>query len=425
MGQKPEMPGFEYELLSSVLHDEASVQGIFSAYEPLLSSLGGRLKAAHFGPGRKVPVFFVLTGGTEGLALKALEEGKTKGKAFPVLLIAHPKHNSLPAAMEIAARVGQDGGRAVLVLLRGAGDAEGRAELEKALSLARTIERMRSTRIGAVGEPSDWLVASSQKAQDLAGTWGLSMESAGMELLRAEMAKALQGEAEKKLSKAFFAEAKYPGEPVRSDLNASLSIYMALKTIAKDRSWDALTLRCFDLVLTEKATGCFALSQLADEGLDAGCEGDVASIVALRWMRLLSGRPGWMANPSDLSYSGNRGTMLLAHCTVPRTIIESYGVRSHFESGLGVAVAGAIPPGPVTLVRLGGKFLEKAWVAEGELLPTRAREGLCRTQAEVGLEAEALRRLMAAPLGNHVVLGLGSHGEAARRYLEAEGLTAI
>jgi L-fucose isomerase-like protein len=421
------MTGFEYELLSSVLHDAASVEGIFSAYEPLLASLGGRRKAAQeeARPGRKVPVFFVLTGGTEGLALASLSKRKSEGKALPVLLIAHPKHNSLPAAMEIAARLGQDGGKALLVLLHGADDADGRAELEKALFLARAIERMRSTLIGAVGEPSDWLIASSQKAQDLAGTWGLSMESVGMELLRAEMARAVQGKAEKKLSEAFFADAKFPGEPSRSDMGASLSIYTALKTIAKKQAWDALTVRCFDLVLTEKATGCFALSQLADEGLDAGCEGDVASIVALRWMRLLSGRPGWMANPSDIRFSGDRGTILLAHCTVPRTILESYGVRSHFESGLGVAVAGTIPPGPVTLVRLGGKFLEKAWVAEGELLPTLAREGLCRTQAAVSLEAEALRRLMAAPLGNHLVLGLGAHGETARRYLDAEGLQIV
>ncbi|MCX7026294.1 MAG: hypothetical protein NT061_02120 [Spirochaetes bacterium] len=417
--------GFEYELVSSVLHDVASVEAIFSSYEPLLSSLGGKRKPKMAKFGRKLPVFFILTGGTEGIVLAALGGRAQEGKALPIILIAHTRHNSLPAAMEIAARVEQDGGRVILVLLRGAGDEAGRAELEKALFLARTIESMRATRIGAVGSPSDWLVASSQKAEDLALTWGLSMESVGMDTMRAEMAKVVLGEAEERMADAFFAAAAFSGEPKRSDMNASLAIYKALKSLAGQRGWDALTVRCFDLVLAEKATGCFALSQLADEGLDTGCEGDVASIVALRWMRLLSGRPAWMANPSDMGFSGDTGTILLAHCTIPRTILAGYGVRSHFESGLGVAVAGTIPQGPVTLVRLGGRALEKAWVAEGSLVPTQAREGLCRTQATVSLEAEALRRFMAHPLGNHLVLGIGAQGEMARRYLAAEGMEIV
>jgi hypothetical protein len=36
--------------------------------------------------------------------------------------------------------------------------------------------------------------------------------------------------------------------------------------------------------------------------------------------------------------------MVLAHCTVPRTMVRAYDVRTHFESGLGVAVAGDLGP---------------------------------------------------------------------------------
>jgi hypothetical protein len=35
--------------------------------------------------------------------------------------------------------------------------------------------------------------------------------------------------------------------------------------------------------------------------------------------------------------------MLVAHCTAPRSILSGYGLRSHFESGLGVAIAGVVP----------------------------------------------------------------------------------
>ncbi|HAZ30002.1 TPA: hypothetical protein DCY65_00295, partial [Candidatus Acetothermia bacterium] len=46
----------------------------------------------------------VLSGGTEGEALAFAE--RTRG---PIVLLSHPGHNSLPAALEIAARLRQDG----------------------------------------------------------------------------------------------------------------------------------------------------------------------------------------------------------------------------------------------------------------------------------------------------------------------------
>ncbi len=122
---------------------------------------------------------------------------------------------------------------------------------------------------------------------------------------------------------------------------SSEAIYRRLKALAESRRLDALTLRCFDLVTGLGATGCYALSRLADEGLDSGCEGDIPSIIGLCWLKALSGRPAWMANPSDVEM-GEKCRILLAHCTVPRTMLDSYGVRSHFESGLGVAIAVAL-----------------------------------------------------------------------------------
>ena len=423
--------GFEYQLVSSVLHDAASVEAIFLAYEPLFSSLRGKRLSMEDGTaggkvcGAKVPIFFILTGGTEGSVLRALDAMQRGGKALPIILVAHTRHNSLPAALEIAARVRQDGGRTLLVLLCEPDGKASQPELEKALKLVGLVEAMRASKIGAVGEPSDWLVASSQKAEDLSRVWGLTLESVGLDALRSEMAGTTAESDENAIAKSFLDKARFLGEPRWADVKASIAVYKGLKSLARSKGFDALTLRCFDLVTAEKVTGCFALSQLADEGIDSGCEGDVASIVALRWMRLLSGKPAWMANPSDISFSGNKGTILLAHCTVPRSLLSGYGIRSHFESGLGVAVAGTIPPGPVTLVRLGGKSLEKAWVAEGVLLETQTREGLCRTQALVKLDADDLRKFIEKPLGNHIVLGIGRQGDMARQYLEVEGMDIV
>ena len=126
------------------------------------------------------------------------------------------------------------------------------------------------------------------------------------------------------------------------------------------------------------------------------------SAIALLWLRLLTGESAWMANPARIS--PERGEILLAHCTVPRGMVEAYDVRTHFESGLGVAIGGEIARGPVTLVRLGGRRLERIWLAEGEVVGTPRDPALCRTQALVRTGAEALEQLLRDPLGDHVVL---------------------
>jgi L-fucose isomerase-like protein len=93
-------------------------------------------------------------------------------------------------------------------------------------------------------------------------------------------------------------------------------------------------------------------------------------------------------------------------------------VRSHFESGIGVGIEGELPGGDVTLVRVGGRELDRLWVANGEALPEPPREGLCRTQLTVGLDAPRLAELLRDPLGNHLVVVPGHHEEHLREWWE-------
>ncbi|MFH1689813.1 MAG: fucose isomerase, partial [Candidatus Eisenbacteria bacterium] len=101
-------------------------------------------------------------------------------------------------------------------------------------------------------------------------------------------------------------------------------------------------------------------------------------------------------------------TLTLAHCTVPCSMVDGYTLRSHFESGLGAAVQGSIPTGPVTLLRIGGKGLDRVWTAEGEIIARGSDEAMCRTQVEVVLKSGGtVADLLERPLGNHIVLVRG------------------
>ena len=438
------MSEFSYAVVSSILHDRAAIESIFSAFEPFFTKLGGSRTPLDRGAGEMPPFFFILTGGTEGIVLEYLRSlpPPASAKPFPLVLIAHTRHNSLPAALEIAAKARQEGGSAILIQLRSPEDPAAGASLRDAIALNRAVAAMRSSRIGAIGDPSDWLIASNQGASAVAASWGAALESvnlgelkAGIEETRRRDASsrgrtAAGAAAENSLSEgmsAFIEGADYRKEPAAEDFYKSDTIYRALRSLADRRGLDALTLRCFDILSLDGSTGCYALSRLADDGIDAGCEGDVPSILALRWMRLLTGKPAWMANPSEIvaDEGEGRGKFLLAHCTVPRSLLASYGVRSHFESGRGVAVAGKFAPCPVTLARIGGKGLDEAWVAEGRLESSPSDEGLCRTQAVIILDSGDIARFLATPLGNHIVVGFGACAAKARRYLALEHLREI
>lgn len=428
------MSEFRYAVVSSILHDRAAIESIFSAFEPFFARLGGSRAPLDRGAGGTPPFFFILTGGTEGIVLDYLRSlpPPESAKPLPLVLIAHARHNSLPAALEIAARARQEGGSAILIQMHSPEDPGAEASLREAVALSRAVAAMRSSRIGAVGGPSDWLVASCQGAPAAAASWGAALESVDLGELVAEIEETRRRDASAggPLSEgmsAFINGADYRKEPAAGDFYKSDTIYRALRALAGRRGLDALTLRCFDILSLDRSTGCYALSRLADDGIDAGCEGDVPSIIALRWMRLLTGKPAWMANPSEIvaDAGGGRGKFLLAHCTVPKSLLESYGVRSHFESGLGVAVAGKFAPCAVTLARIGGAGLDEAWVAEGRLESSPSDEGLCRTQAVIGLDSGDIARFLASPLGNHIVVGFGARAEAARRYLALEHLREI
>lgn len=397
---------FGYIPVASPLHGEDALNQIVTAYEPHLERIGGE----RWDAGRltdPAPFFYlVVTGGTEGAILE-LRASRQAAPDEPVFLLAHPTSNSLPAALEALARLQQDGIPGRIFYLNGPDDADGYQQIADAVHDLDVRRALRQARIGLVGEPSDWLVASMPDPVTVRETWGPEVVpvdlSAVQEMIRAIPQKDLASHISSLVDQATDIR-----EPSQAEIEDVVRVYVALKQVAEQNSLDAITVRCFDLVLNMKTTGCFALAQLTDEGIIAGCEGDLVSTVALLWAHKLLGQVGWMANPAQLDTEHN--TLWLAHCTVPRTIAQEYCLRSHFESGLGVGIQGTLSTGPVTLLRIGGKGMDRLWLAEGDIVQAGFAENLCRTQAEIRLtRGGTVEDLLNAPLGNHLVLVQGHH----------------
>jgi L-fucose isomerase-like protein len=200
----------------------------------------------------------------------------------------------------------------------------------------------------------------------------------------------------------------------REAVDTAMGVRAALVDVIENDRLDAVTVRCFDLLGDPGTSGCLALASLNDDGIVAGCEGDVPSALAMLWVRHLLGQPTWMANPASLDV--DRNELLLAHCTVAPSMVESFALDTHFESGMGVGISARFSAQPVTLIRLGGADLDECWIAEGAIVATGDDADLCRTQVTIELSSGNVGDLLTHPLGNHLVLASGHHEQRLRSW---------
>jgi L-fucose isomerase-like protein len=400
------------------LVDEASFEAIAGDYVRSLENLGGQRRREDTTLEIDDQLFlFIATGGTEKVVLDLWSRRQKVAPDEPLFLIAHPGNNSLPVALEMLARLQQDHAQGRIFYLDGSGDETGLVEITDALHDLEVRRELQQARIGLVGDPSDWLVASSPDPAVVQKAWGPTVVPIEMDAVVKTYESVDDADVAPHI-KGFVAGATEVHEPSTADLREVARLYLALRQIVTDRELHALTVRCFDFVLHQKITGCFVLAQLTDEGIIAGCEGDLVSTVGLLWAQKLLGVTPWMANPAQLDPARNRLT--LAHCTVPLSLVSSYCLRSHFESGLGVGIQGDLPTGPITLLRIGGKDMDRLWIAEGEILRSGTAQNLCRTQVEIKLTRGGLvDDLLRTPLGNHVVLAYGHHLDRLHRWWQS------
>jgi L-fucose isomerase-like protein len=402
----------------ATLVEEPALETITGDYTRALAALGGERWAADSLPEKTDQLLLlVATGGTERIILELWAERTRTAPDQPLFLVAHPGNNSLPAALEVLARLQQDGAHGRIFYLHGPEDDKGLGQITAALHDNAIKRELQQARIGLVGKPSDWLIASSPDPATVTAAWGPTVVPIDLDTIVSIYETITDADVAPQ-TESLVAGATEVLEPSTADVIEVARLYLALRRVITDHELDALTVRCFDFVQNQRTTGCFALAQLTDEGVIAGCEGDLVSAIGLLWAKKLLDTTPWMANPAQLDPAGNRLT--LAHCTVPRSLVESYRLRTHFESGLGVGIQGAMPAGPVTLFRIGGRDMDSVWIAEGDILRSGNAENLCRTQVDIQLTAGGhVQDLLNAPLGNHLVLVFGHHFDRLRGWWQA------
>lgn len=393
--------------LTSPLHDEKVVNEVSSAFvAEVEKKLGYQMDFrgydfSQYGTGG-LDVIFVRTGGTEGLFKEV----------FPslggnILLLTSGKSNSLAASMEILSYLNQQGRKGEII--HGSPD-----YIAERLSLLSKVNAARETlagkNLGVIGQPSDWLISSGVDKEVVKAGLGINL----LDIPIDELIEIVKSDEDLSVYNNPIMEeipTKVPSA-IKKYTQGALRIYTALKKLIAKYELSGLTIRCFDLLTSIENTGCLALAMLNAEGISAGCEGDIPTLLSMTVGQALTGQCGFQCNPSRIN--PETGEMLLAHCTVPFDMIRSYSVNTHFESGIGLAIHGELPQGESTIMKLSGD-LKRCFRCKATLTGNPYENSLCRTQITMKISENPAQvcqdYFLKSPIGNHHVVFTGDYKE--------------
>ena len=331
-------------------------------------------------------LILIQSGGSEGLFL----ENFSKLKA-PYYLLTYGNNNSLAASLEILSYLKDnnlDG-----EVLHGSNE----YIIDRVKSLAKGEVKYR---LGVIGKPSDWLIASAVNYDSAKRLHGIDLVDVSIDEIRTRYAESIN-------------DYNLTFDYEKDEIDKALRLHKVLEGVKTDYNLDGLTIRCFDLLGDLKTTACLSLALLNKEGIVATCEGDIPTMVSMHILNKITGQRGFQANPSRIDVEA--GKMILAHCTLPLDMVDKYYLDTHFESGIGVAVKGYLKEEKVTIFKL-SRNLKDYFVTSGRILRNLEESNLCRTQIEVAVDNN-INYFLTRPYGNHHVVIYGDHKAEIDEYM--------
>ena len=344
-------------------------------------------------------LLYVASGGSEGYFLEAFERLRDR----PCIILTSGDSNSLAASMEILSFLKKHG--ATGEILHGSIPMiAARIRLLKNAYAAKAS--LKGKRIGCIGKPSDWLIASTFSPDAMMEKLGLGFVDISIDELIREYGK-------REYPENRYTEAFLSCDFDKYETEKALFVYGAFRRLCDKYNLCGLTVRCFDLLDTIKTTGCLGLSILNDEGIYGGCEGDVPALLSMAVLGAVTHEPMFLCNPSRFDIAA--GTAVFAHCTIPTSMLKSYTLNTHFESDIGVAVQGKFDGGDCTIFKTSGE-LDRFHVQEGTIENMPFSDMLCRTQIKVKLGDFSY--FLTNPINNHHILCRGKHAAEVEEFFK-------
>jgi len=304
-------------------------------------------------------------------------------------------------------------------------------DLERAAALLRVPVRMRQSRIIVVGPARG--TPSACSAEQVKQRLGPEIVPISQErVLSAHKAvdpKAAQAEAEH----YWIDQAKKIVEPSRADIINSARMYLAIKQIMIEERAQAIT---SSHCMGQPAKGCLTFSKLNDLGLVGACEGDMDSTLTMLLFAHAFGVPGFISDPL---FDTSRNAVIHAHCTSTTKLDGPTGQRAPFlirtqcDSNQGVSLEVQMRVGQeITCAKLAN--LDTMLISVGKIIElTDFHDRGCRTQitTQVANAGKMVANWGSGVLGDdmmtllHRLVFYGSHIESIRALAPLMGLKVV
>lgn len=357
-------------------------------------------------PANAYKMAFIASGGVEDTVIKNFSI-----LPYPITLLADGLNNSLAAALEIAACVRNKDMKVHIIHGQVAYMAEQVLLHHKAFAAKRSLK---GKRIGVIGTPAPWLVSSHVDYLLASQRWGVNYIDIPLQEVYKRFYEITDDEIGLEAS-IFANKAKACQDTTPEELLKAMRLYKAIKQLCTSEQLDAVALSCFSLIKQLKTTGCLALSLLNNEGIPAGCEGDLQAIMTMLMAKAVTGQVSFMGNPSFIDTQRNE--LLLAHCTIATKIVNDFIIRDHFETQSGIAIQGMMHEGDVTIFKCGSECLDEYYLAEGYLTENTNLATSCRTQFKIKLN-KPVSYFLTNPLGNHHIMLQGNHVAELQEFMQ-------
>ena len=190
-------------------------------------------------------------------------------------------------------------------------------------------------------------------------------------------------------------EARELVEPSRSDVLKSCKLALAFENMLDDENATVLTIDCYgtmwDKTIKLPAYPCVGFTRLNNMGLGGICESDLQSAVTHIILQGLSGKPGFISDPT---VDESKNAIILAHCLGttkmdgPDGPAAPYKLRTVMERKEGVT--------PQVFMRIGQKVTQAKLVGTdfmpyftGEIIDAPDIDRGCRTKITVKVDGDA------------------------------------
>ncbi|MBE9469424.1 MAG: hypothetical protein IMY72_14050 [Bacteroidetes bacterium] len=321
-------------------------------------------------------VLFFLTGGTERLALE-----QVTSKHF-YLLIGSQNDNSYASATEVKAYLNEMNIPSMLIDEEEAGTTK---ILNDFFTVKKALNSLKGQKLGLIGKVSDWLISSEISSEILD-------EKLGIDLCVIPWSE-LTHFSKFKASDSFF---NTFSDKTNIDLTETGKVNELLTQTIKNNNLDAITVECFPMVKKNCVTACLPLAKFNNDGIPAGCEGDITAIAGMMLCKELTGTIPWIANINKVTDD----LCMFSHCTIAPCLLSDFSVKTHFETGVGTAIQGDFKSDLITIFRF-DKYISKMFIATANITGRPKSDTACRTQIEVKLSQNEVKLLRNNPLGNH------------------------